>query len=392
MSKVNTASLAKAIAECKDLLGKDVIRTYDQHADVEIIPTDFYEFNQASSIGGFPMGKIIEIYGPFSCGKTTLSWQIAAALQRHTKKKVLFEDYEGATSKPYLKKLGVNVEEVLFGLPENASLEDGFTMIDKLVPTGAFCCVIVDSLAAMVPKSEHDSIEEKGLEGSDVALKAKLFHKAMRRYSPFMRANNTSLIFINHMTDKLNLQGGYMARLGEQTTTPGGKAVSFFADMRIELKPTDFVVKQVASEKDAKKKVNVKIGRNIKLSFIKNRLGDPFGSATMTLRNGRGFDVATSAIKRGLAEGIIVKGVGGLHFLKDDPKIQASSYDRFWNLVTANPQLLADILTKLEGKEVSFKNVDLSAGERDLSAKELGLTSEEVSDSEESQNTVALDI
>jgi recombination protein RecA len=377
MAKATKESLAKAIAECKELLGKDVIRTYEQHADVEIIPTDFYEFNLASSIGGFPMGKIIELYGEFSSGKTSLAWQIGASLQKRTKKKILFLDYEGATSKPYLKKLGVNVEEVIFGLPEQASLEDGFTIIDKLVPTGAFCCVIIDSLAAMVPKSELKSFEEKGLEGADLALKAKIMHKAMRIYSPFCREHNTSFIFINHVMQKISMQKSFMATLGDQEETPGGKALKFYADLRIQLKPMDFVNKQVQSERDPKKKVNVKIGRNVKLKFIKNRVGEPFGEATMTLRNGHGFDIATSAIKRGVAEGIIVKDKGGMHYLKDDKKIQASSYDRFWNLVVSNPQLLKDILDKLDGVEVKFSEVDLSAANRDLSAKELDVNEDE---------------
>jgi recombination protein RecA len=380
MSKATKESLQRAIAECQELLGKDVVRTYSQFTDVEIIPTDFHEFNQASSLGGFPMGKIVEIFGEFSSGKTSLSWQLGASLQKRTKKKILFLDYEGATSKPYLKKLGVNVEEVIFGLPEQASLEDGFTLVNKLVPTGAFCCVIVDSLAAMVPKSELTSIEEKGLEGADLALKAKIMHKAMRFYSPFCKKHNTSLIFINHVMQKINLQASFMAKMGDQEETPGGKALKFYADLRIQLKPMDYVVKQVQSERDPKKKVNVKIGRNVKLKFIKNRVGEPFGEATMTLRNGRGFDVVTSAIKRGLAEGIIIKKGAGVHALKDDEKIQASSYDRFWNLVVANPDLLQGILAKLDGVEYNVTGVDMSVAERDLSAKELDVAEEEVVD------------
>jgi recombination protein RecA len=382
-SAVNTDMLEKAIAETKALLGKDVIRTYAQHADIEVIPTNFYEFNQASSIGGVPVGRVIEIFGDFSSGKTTISWQIAAAMQKYTKKKILFLDYEGSTSKEYLKKLGVNVDEIIFGLPEQASLEDGFTIIDKLVPTEAFCCVIIDSLAAMVPKSELDSIEEKGLEGADLALKAKIMHKAMRKYNPFMRKYKTTLFFINHVMQKINLQASFMARGGDQEETPGGKAVKFFSDMRIQLKPMDFVVKQVQSDRDTKKKMNVKIGRNVSIYFLKNKVGEPFGKATMTLRNGHGFDVATSAIKRALAEGIIVKKGVGVHALKDDETIQAPSYDKFWNLVMANPTLLQGILDKLDGKQVKFKPVDLSTNDRDLSAKELGVEEEEESTTKE---------
>jgi recombination protein RecA len=345
---------------------------------VEVYPSDFYEFNQASSIGGTPMGKVIEVFGPFSSGKTTLAWQLASSLQKQTKKKILFLDYECATSKPYLKKLGLNVDEIVFGIPDMASLEDGFLIIDKLVPTGAFCCVIVDSLAAMVPKAEAESIDEKGLAGNDGPLKAKIMHRAMRRYNPFFKKFNTVLFFINHMTDKVQM-GGF-APVGDKETTPGGHAVEFYSDIRIQLKPQDFVVKQIQSEKDPKKKVNAKVGRNIQVYFKKNKVGEPFGTANMTLRNGHGFDIATSAIKRAIAEGIIVKKPTGAHVLKDDEKIQASSYDKFWNLVTANPQLLQDILEKLSGKQVQFKAVDLSKAEADLTAEELGISSADIVD------------
>jgi recombination protein RecA len=384
-------ALERAVKEVHALLGKDVLRTYNQQPDITVYPTDFAELNKATNIGGIPMGKIIEVFGKFSSGKTSLSWQLATALIRATRKKALFLDYEGATSKPYLQKLGVPVEDVYFGLPEQASLEDGFKIIDILVPTGAFCCVIVDSLAAMVPKAEYDSVTAKGLEGQDGPIKAKIMHRAMRRYSPFFRKYNTTMFFINHVNAKIQM-GGPMVHLGEKEETPGGNAVKFYSDMRLNLIPTTYVTVPTPSAKDPKKKKNVKVGHNVTVRFVKNRVGEPFGEAELTLRKGHGFDVATSVIKRGIAEGVIVKKSSGAHYLKDDEKIQAPSYDRFWNLVISNPQLMQDILDKLNGKAVTYKAVDMTAAERELTTEELGLTDKDVIEDESTGPASELEI
>lgn len=370
--------LNDALSEIKAQMGKDTIRTFNQHIDTEIIPTDFYEFNLATNLGGLPMGKLIEISGPESSGKTTLAWQLASQVSRKTKKKILFLDYEMATSKEYLKKLGVPVEDVIFALPEDSILEDGFNIMDKLLPTGAFCAAIVDSLAAMVPKAEYDSVEEKGLAGSDMMLKAKILSKALRVMGPHFRKSGADVFFINHLMAKPQ-QKGPVFMLGEPEDTPGGKALKHHCDLRISLKPLGYVLKQVASDKDPKKKVNIKIGRDIRVKFIKNRVGEPFGEGTMTLRNGKGFDVITSAIKRGIAEGIIIREKGGDHFIKDDPTIKASSYNNFWNLFAVNPKLTQIVLDKLNGKAVKYESseFDLSVNTRDIKASEIGASEED---------------
>ncbi|VVB50693.1 Protein RecA [uncultured archaeon] len=379
MKKTETnAALREAINELTALHGKNAVRTFDQMPECVIYPTDFYEFNQASNCGGFPMGKLIEISGPPSSGKTTLAWQILAQIARITGKKILLMDNEESTSKTYLIALGVPVEQIYIPELEEHTVEMNFEFMEKLLATGAFCGCILDSVAVMTTKAELESVDEKGLEGNDMMLKAKLLTKALRVKGPDLRATGASIIFINHIMSKP--QSGPYVNLGDPEETPGGNAFKHHCDMRIYLKPLDYVTKQVASDKDPKKKVNVKIGRNVRLKFIKNRVGEPFGEATMTLRNGKGFDVITSAIKRGIDSGVVVRESKGEHRLKDDPTIKASSYNNFWNLFAVNPKLLQVLLSKLNGKAVKYdpSEFDLTVESRDVTASEIGASEEDV--------------
>jgi len=389
-TKESLDKLKEAMNELKTQYGKEIVRTYDQQVDCQIIPSGFYELDKATNLGGIPMGKMFEFSGPESSGKTTMAWQVLSELSRVTGKKILCLDYEMATSKPYLRQLGVPVEDVIWALPEDSSLEDGFEILKKLLPTGAFCGAIVDSVAMMIPKAEAESVEEKGLEGNDMMLKAKVLTKALRNYGPIFRKSGAVVIFINHLMAKV--QTGGFAPMGESEETPGGKAFKHNCDLRITLKPLNYVTKQVASDKDPKKKVNVKIGREVKIKFIKNRVGEPFGEEVMTLRNGKGFDIVTSVIKRSLADGIVVKAAGGEHRFKDDPTIKASSYLNFWTLLTVNPKLLQVLISKLKGKAVKYENkdFDLSAGDREVSASEIGAT-EEAEGDPQTGNTKVVD-
>jgi hypothetical protein len=274
------------------------------------------------------------------------------------------------------------VEDVVWALPEDSSLEDGFDILRKLLPTGAFCGAIVDSVAMMVPKAEAASVEEKGLEGNDMMLKAKVLTKALRNYGPIFRKSGAVVIFINHLMSKV--QQGPFAPIGDPEETPGGRAFKHNCDIRLTLKPMNYVLKQVASDADPKKKVNVKIGRDIKLKFIKNRVGEPFGEGVMTLRNGKGFDIITSAIKRAIAEGIVSKESGGEHKVKDDPSIHASSYDKFWTLFAVNPKLVQVLLAKLNGVAVKYDAGEFDLAEREVTAGEIGASEEDAESSSSS--------
>lgn len=390
---VNLANLNKAIMEVKSQYGKGTIQTFEEKKDIEVIPTDIYEFDTASNIGGLPIGKIIEIAGPPSSGKTTLSWQILASIQRKTKKKILFLDYEQAADKPWLQKLNVPVEDVLFILPEEAengllSIEDGFEIMNKLLPSGAFCGVIWDSVAASNPKGLLTSVEDKGLEGRDIALTAAALTKGLAVYGPIYRKSLTNIIFVNHVRANLdNIANPFLAKFSDKEKTPGGNAFKHHADMRISLKPMDYVTKQVTNSEG--KKVQMKIGQNIKIKFIKNRVGDPFGEEIILMRKGIGFDLVSSTIKRGIASGLIVRKTSGICYLKDDESFKAPSYESFWNLVAANPKFLNQLQAKLSGTAVVFdKGIDFGAAERDLNEAEVG---EVIKDDEETQVSESLE-
>lgn len=386
----NLDKLNDAVAKLKAAYGKNNILSFDEKVDAEIIPLEFYELNQALKMGGIPLGKLIEIFGIESSGKSTLAWMIVSQLSKATGKKILFIDAEMATSREYLKKIGVPVENVIFALPENGTLEDAFEMIKSLLETGAFCGCVVDSIAALVPANEYNSVIEDGLAADGVMQKAKSLTKALRVFGPAFRKSGAVVLLINHTMAEIKAGPAFLS-FNSTPKTPGGNAFHHAMDLRLELKPLDFVTQQMPSEKDPKKKVNVKIGRNIRIKVVKSRVSEPFGECTLTLRNGKGFDIITSVIKRGLAEGVIVNSKGGEHFIKDDPAIKASSYLNFWNLFAVNPKLTQNVLARLSGKAVKFdtKELNMSAIESGIKASDLGI-SEEESETEfaEGENTV----
>lgn len=361
---MDNLTLEKAIKLVNNQFGKNVARSIDEVGDVEWLPTDLFEFNQASNLGGIPLGRIIEMAGMQSSGKTTLAWQIGASLQRQTKKKILFYDYEQTTSKEYLEKLGVNTRDVVFMVFDDNSLEAGFESLHIMLKTGEFCLTIFDSLATMNPVKEIEKIKEEGFSGTQMPMvKAKVMYECLRNSIPLFRQTNVPIIFINHLIAKPSMNG--MPQYGDPEDTPGGNALKFYSDLRITLKPRGFVTRQM--EKDGKK-VMIKLGRDVQITFIKNKVANPYGSETMTLRNGKGFDIVTSAIKRGIKQGIIVAQTTGKHYLKSDESMQGRSYEKFYDLVSQNKPLLTNILDQLNGvkdAKLDAKTIDVTAAEKD---------------------------
>jgi recombination protein RecA len=399
------SDLDKRILAVKAKYGKKVVQTTNEVVEDTIIPTDIYEFDKASEVGGCPLGKIIEMAGPPSSGKTTLSWQLAGILAKKTGKKILHFDWEMNFSKKWVTKLGVPLDKIILALPEQASktkdesekknllsIEDGFNIMDMLLESQEFCAVIWDSVAASNPAALLNSVDVKGLDGKDVALKALALDKCLSVCAPFYRKWMTTVFFINHKRANMeNMANPFLAKFADKEKTPGGMAFKHHADMRIDLVGTDFIKKQATNS--AGKSIKVKIGQNVKIKFIKNRVGDPFGEETLVMRKGIGFDIVSSIIKKAVANGIIVRLAKGPTYLKDDENIKAPSYEGFWNLVYANPQLVEKIKAKLGGGDHIIGNIDLTAGTRELTVKELigedKLESDD--DSEAPNNEVPID-
>jgi protein RecA len=368
--------LEQAIAEVKAKYGKLVLLAGTEKLEFKVIPSNLREFNRASAVGGVTLGRIVEIYGPPSSGKGTLAMQLAISMHEKTGKKILYFDYEQSFDRKYAEKLGFPLDHTIFAMPENAndnllSIEDGFEIMNQLLPTEEFCCVIWDSLAASNPRGLLSSVEEKGLDGRDIALTAAALTKGLAVYGPIYRKSETTIFFINHIRTTLNLENPFMARFGDKEHTPGGNALKHHCDQRISLTPMDYIKKTVINSDG--KKIQIKLAQNVRILFVKNRVGNPFGQGVLELRSGQGFSVVSDVIKKAIEAGIVIRKSTGPIYLKDDENIKALSYDGFWNLVQANPSLLKMIESKLDGnmESIDIKNIDLSVAAKEPSVQEL---------------------
>jgi hypothetical protein len=253
------------------------------------------------------------------------------------------------------------------------SIEDGFEIMNKLLPTGAFCAVIWDSVAASNPKELINKVEENGLDGRHIALTAAALTTGLAVYAPGYRKSSATIFFINHKRVNLaNIANPFMAKFGDKESTPGGTAFKHHADLRIDLKPMDYITRLAPNSLG--KRVQIKIGQNIKIKFVKNRVGDPYGENVLVFRKGIGFDVVSSVIKRAIDNGVVIRKSTGPCHLASDPNITAPSYEGFWNLVHANPNLLESLKGQVSGGAYIPKlsgQVDLTAATRELTVKEL---------------------
>jgi recombination protein RecA len=288
---------------------------------IETVPTGALSLDIALGVGGLPRGRIIEIYGPESSGKTTLAQHIAAEVQKLGGIAAIV-DAEHAMDPEYSRMLGVNVDELLISQPDTG--EQALEITEQLVRSGAVDLVIVDSVAALVPKAEIEGEMGDSLPG----LQARLMSQALRKLTAVVSKTHSIVIFINQLRQKIGVM------YGNPETTPGGNALKFYCSVRLDIRKIETL-----------KKDNIEIGNRVKVKVVKNKVAPPFRTAEFDIIFGRGINSAGCLLDTA-AELEIVKKSGTWFSYMDERIGQGRDASRQY--LEANPVLLKEIETKVK--------------------------------------------
>ncbi len=310
-------ALEMAISQIEKQYGKGAVMKLGEathNLGLSVIPTGCLELDIALGVGGVPRGRIVEIYGPESSGKTTVALHMIAEAQK-AGGAAAFVDAEHALDPAYAKALGVDIDNLYVSQPNTG--EEGLEIVEALVRSGAIDIIVVDSVAALVPKAEID-----GLMGdSHVGLQARLMSQALRKLAGVLSKSNTVAIFINQLREKVGVM------YGNPEVTTGGKALKFYATVRMDIRRSE---KLTAGDQQ--------IGNKTKIKIVKNKVAPPFKIAEVEIYYGEGISRTSSIVNLGAQLGLITKSgswfsYNGEHigqgrenarqFLKDNPAIMA---------------------------------------------------------------------
>jgi len=322
MDENKQKALAAALGQIEKQFGKgSIMRLGDNRAmDVETISTGSLSLDIALGAGGLPMGRIVEVYGPESSGKTTLTLELIAAAQREGKT-CAFIDAEHALDPVYAKKLGVNIDELLVSQPDTG--EQALEICDALARSGAIDVMVVDSVAALTPKAEIEG--EMG--DSHMGLQARMLSQAMRKLTGNLKQSNCMCIFINQIRMKIGVM------FGNPETTTGGNALKFYASVRLDIRRTGAI-----------KEGDEVVGNETRIKVVKNKIAAPFKEANTQIMYGQGFNREGELVDLGVKHKLVEKA-GAWYSYQGDKIGQGKA--NACNYLREHPEVAKTIDTKL---------------------------------------------
>lgn len=341
ISEEKQKALEAALGNIEKQFGKgSVMKLGDSssHMQVEAVPTGCLSLDIALGVGGVPKGRIVEIYGPESSGKTTVALHMVAEVQKRGGI-AGFIDAEHALDPVYAKSIGVDIDNLYISQPDNG--EQALEITETMVRSGAVDIVIVDSVAALVPKAEI----EGDMGDSHVGLQARLMSQALRKLTPVISKSNCVVIFINQLREKVGVM------FGNPETTTGGRALKFYASVRMDIRRTETL-----------KQGGEMVGNHVRVKIVKNKIAPPFKEAEFDIMFGKGISKEGDILD--LATNINLVNKSGAWYAYNGNKI-GQGRENAKNYLTEHP----DVMEELEAKVRAHYHIDGSAAEDDEAEK-----------------------
>ncbi|NLI57263.1 MAG: recombinase RecA [Clostridium sp.] len=329
-------ALEMAFGQIEKQFGKGAIMKLGEssHLNIETIPTGSLGLDIALGVGGVPRGRIVEIFGPESSGKTTVALHIIAEAQK-AGGEAAFIDAEHALDPIYARKLGVNINNLIVSQPDTG--EQALEIAETLVRSGAIDVIVIDSVAALVPKAEIDG--EMG--DAHVGLQARLMSQALRKLSGVINKSKTTAIFINQLREKVGVM------FGNPETTPGGRALKFYSSVRLDVRRIETI-----------KRSNEMIGNRTRVKVVKNKVAPPFKEAEFDIIYGEGISKEGNVLDVGVNLDIVNKS--GAWFSYNGQKI-GQGRENAKNFLRENPEILKEIEEKIRDNynQAFLKSMDV---------------------------------
>ena len=325
MEDNKSKALAAALAQIEKQFGKGSIMRMDSQAvpDVQVVSTGSLGLDIALGVGGLPRGRVVEIYGPESSGKTTLTLQVIAETQK-VGGTAAFIDAENAMDPQYAAKLGVKTDELLISQPDTG--EQALEIADMLVRSGSVDVIVIDSVAALTPKAEIEG--EMG--EPQMGLQARLMSQALRKLTSSIKRTNTLVIFINQIRMKIGVM------FGNPETTTGGNALKFYASVRLDIRRIGSI-----------KKGDEVIGSETRVKIVKNKVAPPFRQAEFDILYGEGISREGEVLELGVNHGVLEKS--GAWYIYNGDRL-GQGRDNCRDFLRENPDLAREIEAKIREK------------------------------------------